>query len=134
MKFYISSRLNNSSQVSQVANRLKDAGWIHTCDWTIFDCPSDTPHGLDDIAKREWDGIQAADVLIVLTPEGRGTHIELGMAIALKKRIYLYHIDDTYFKCDDATCAFYWLPEVTQLSGELDKAIEVILQENKSIH
>ena len=93
-----------------------------------FCCPPDAPHGLEGIAKREWAGIKAADVLIVLTPQGRGTHVELGMAIALAKKVYIYHADDAYFKRDDATCVFYWLPQVTQLTGEIDAAIEEILQ------
>lgn len=38
------------------------------------------------IGERECDGVEIADILIILTPQGRGTHIELGMAIALGKR------------------------------------------------
>lgn len=126
MNFYISSRLNNIDQVRYVATRLKEKGWTLTCDWTRFDMPSDTPDGLRAIAQQEWDGVRAADVLIVLTPQGRGTHIELGMAIALGKRVYIYHPDDTYYACDNNTSAFYCLPQVTRLTGELDDAIETI--------
>lgn len=134
MNFYISSRLNNINQVRYMASRLKGNGWIQTCDWTNFDLSlEDSPDSLRIIGERECDGIKAADIVIVITPQGRGTHIELGMAIALGKRIYIYHIDDSYFKCDDNTCAFYWLPQVKQLTGKIDTVIEAILQENKSL-
>lgn len=131
MNFYISSRLNNIDQVRHVANLLKGNGWTHTYDWTDFDLSSeDNPDSLRIIGERECDGVKAADIVIVITPQGRGTHIELGMAIALGKRVYIYHIDDSYFKCDDNTCAFYWLPQVKQLTGKIDTAIEVILRES----
>ena len=111
MNFYISSRLGNIDQVRHVATHLKSNGWIQTCDWTNFDLSSeDNPDSLRSIGEREYDGVKAADIVIVITPQGRGTHIELGMAIALEKRVYIYHIDDSFFRCDDNTCAFYWLP------------------------
>jgi nucleoside 2-deoxyribosyltransferase len=134
LNFYISSRLNNIDQVRHVASLLKGNGWTHTCDWTTFDLSSeDNPDSLRIIGERECDGVKAADIVIVITPQGRGTHIEMGMAIALGKRVYIYHIDDSYFKCDDNTCPFYWLPQVKQLTGKIDTAIEVILRESTSL-
>ncbi len=131
MNFYISSRLSNTDQVRRAASLLKGHGWIQTCDWTNFDASSaNSPDGLRNIGKRECEGVHAADVVIVLTPQGRGTHIELGMAIALEKRVYIYHPDDSYFACDDNTCAFYWLPQVRRLTGKMDAAIETIVREN----
>lgn len=129
MKFYISSRLNNIDMVRRVADRLSEGGWTQTCDWTRFDPPEGGPGGLRTIGERELEGVRAADVLVVLTPQGRGTHVELGMAIALGKKVYIYHADDSYFWCDGDTCAFYWLPQVSRLTGDIEGAIEVILRE-----
>lgn len=134
MNFYISSRLSNAEQVKYVAGRLKGNGWTHTHDWTNFDLTTeDNPDRLRVISEQEFEGVKAADIVIVISPQGRGTHIELGMAIALGKSVYVYHIDDSYFKCDDNTCAFYWLPQVKQLTGEIDNAIEVILRESAGL-
>ncbi len=131
MTFYISSRLNNIEQVRYVANHLRSKGWTHTYDWTFYDLSSeDIPTSLRTIAEKECNGVQAADIVIVLTPQGRGTHIELGMAIALGKKVYIYHMDDSFFKCDDNTCAFYWLPQAKHLTGKIENAVELILQEN----
>lgn len=132
MKFYISSRLNNMDRVRHVANTLKAGGWTQSYDWTKLDLTVDNTDALRTIGEREYSGIKAADVLIVLTPQGRGTHIELGMAIALGKKVYIYHEDDSFFKCDDNTCAFYWLPQVKRLTGEIDAAAKVILQEGEN--
>lgn len=131
LKFYISSRLGNRDQVRHLASRLAHSGWTQTCDWTRFDGSSaQGPDGLRGIGEREYEGVRAADVLIVMTPQGRGTHIELGMALALGKRVYIYHGDDTYFRDDDNTSAFYWLPQVRRLTGEVDAAIDVMVRES----
>lgn len=50
------------------------------------------------------------------------------MAIALNKIIYLCHEDDTYFKCDDNTSAFYWLPEVKHLIGNTESIAAQLLR------
>lgn len=131
MIFYISSRLNNRDQVRVAAELLKSRGWTHAHDWTNFDLSrEDNPEELREIAQKEYEGVKKADVVLVITPQGRGTHVELGMAAAFGKKIYLYHTDDSYFKSDGDTCAFYWLPQVTQLSGAIENAVEFILTEN----
>lgn len=131
MKFYISSGFENTELVRHAAELLTEQGWTHTCDWTKFDVPSKTDSdSLQRIGEREYAGIKSADVVFVFMPRGRGTHIELGMAIALNKTIYLYHPDDSFFSCDEDTCAFYWLPQVCRLSGSLASAIAFVLQKS----
>ncbi len=121
MKFYIASKLGNYKQVRSLAQLLKNAGWTHTYDWTSHDSAKEIDaETLKRIGEEEYRGVKQADVVIILTPEGRGTHTELGMAIALNKKIYLCHEDDTYFKCDDNTSTFYWLSGVNQLVGNTE--------------
>lgn len=129
MKFYIASKLGNHEQVRLLADKLKAAGWVHTFDWTkhISEKSSDS-RTLLSIGQQEFDGVRDADVVIVLMPGGRGTHTEFGMAIALNKIVYLCHIDDTYFRCDDNTSSFYWLPQVMQLIGNTDEIAEDLLR------
>ena len=128
MKFYIASKLENFEQVSYLAKKLKSENWIHTYDWTTHLSIKETDtETLKTVGQKEFDGVKNADVVIILTPQGRGTHTELGMAIALNKIIYLCHIDDTYFLCDDNTSPFYWLPNVNQLIGNTDDIAHEIL-------
>ncbi len=121
MKFYIASKLENYEQVRSLAQLLKNSGWTHTYDWTSHDLVKETDtETLRHIGEKEYNGVMQADIVIVLTPQGRGTHTEFGMAIALNKIIYLCHEDDTYFKCDDNTSSFYWLSEVNHLIGNTE--------------
>ena len=128
MKFYIASGLQNHEQVRSLAKLLKNSGWTHTYDWTslLYDRTSHVSEKTTDIetlrhiGEQEYNGVKQADVVIILTPQGRGTHTEFGMALALGVIIYLCHKDDTYFKCDDNTLAFYWLPQVKHLIGNTD--------------
>ena len=128
MKFYIASKLENHEQVKHLANKLKSAGWTHTYDWTVHGSVKESDiKTLQEIGYLEYSGVKEADVVIVLTPQGRGTHVELGMAIALGKQIYLCHSDETYFQCDDNTSAFYWLPQVMRVVGSIDDIADILI-------
>jgi nucleoside 2-deoxyribosyltransferase len=133
MKFYIASRLENYAQVQAIAEKLKAAGWVHTYDWTNdwkkqSSVKSTDAETLKSVSTKEFKGVSDADVVIVLTPQGRGTHTEFGMAIALNKTVFLCHSDNTYFKCDDNTSSFYYLPQVIRLIGSTEEIVETVLR------
>jgi len=133
MKFYIASKLENYEQVRNLADKLKSANWIHTYDWTTHGSVKESNvELLKEVGLKEYDGVKDADIVIILTPQGRGTHTELGMAIALNKQIYLCHTDNTYFKCDDNTSAFYWLPQVNQFVGNIDDVADMLINKSRS--
>ena len=122
MKFYIASKLENCEQVQSLAMQLKELGWEHTYDWTTHGSVKDTNEKiLKDVGQKELDGVKNADIVIVLTPQGRGTHVELGIAVALNKPVYIHHVNDKYFKCDDNTSSFYWLPGVKHFTGSIEE-------------
>ena len=83
---------------------------------------------LKSIGEKEYEGIKQSDIVVILTPQGRGTHTEFGIAIALNKKVYLCHHDDTYFKCDDNTSTFYWLSQVNQLIGNIENIASELLK------
>ena len=71
-------------------NKLKSAEEVHIYDWTAY--PSAKEMSVDflkDVGKKEYDGVKNADIVIILTPQGGGTHTELGMAIAFDKKKYM---------------------------------------------
>lgn len=134
MKFYIASKFENHEQVQALAGKLKAAGWTHTYDWTVHGSVKETDIDLlKDVGQKECNAVREADIIIVLTPQGRGTHTEFGMAVALGKKVYLCHADNTYFLCDDNTSAFYWLPNVIQLIGTTDDIAYEILLANRTV-
>ena len=121
MKFYIGSGLQNAPQVRQLAQLLKDAGWEHTYDWTAS---LHTPLSLDTLralGEREFQGVKDADVVILLSPRGKGTHTEFGMALAWGKKVYLCH-------GDDSPSTFYCLPQVHRLVGDTEAIARQVLE------
>jgi nucleoside 2-deoxyribosyltransferase len=132
MKFYIASRFSHCERVRDLAGKLKAAGWIQTYDWTISHVAEETLDMFRDIAQTEVNAVRDADVVIILAPGGKGTHVELGMAIALGKKIYLCHADDTYFLSKENTTTFYWLPSVNQLFGTTEEIARAILLDNQA--
>ena len=127
MKFYIASKLENHKQVRLLSDKLKSAGWTHTYDWSTHGSVKETNiETLKEVSQLEYNGVKDADVVIILTPQGRGTHTEFGMAIALNKQVYVCHEDSTYFKCDNNTSAFYWLPQVNQFIGSIDDIVNLL--------
>ncbi|WP_310603397.1 nucleoside 2-deoxyribosyltransferase [Anaerosporobacter sp.] len=131
MKFYIASKLENYMQVQLLAKLLKANGCEHTYDWTVHGTIKEIDiETLKSVGQKEYDGVKNADIVIVLTPQGRGTHVELGMAIALNKVVYICHFDDTYFKNDDNTSTFYWLPQVKHFIGKVEDLVIELKQFN----
>lgn len=78
---------------------------------------------------HEQKGIFDSDVVIILLPGGRGTHIELGMALAWGKKIYLYSANGEEFKIEN-TVNFYQIPEIIKMTGSIDDAIQKMIKEN----
>jgi len=131
MRFYIASKLENYEQVKSLARLLRLSGWEHTYDWTVRGSIKETNiETLKSVGQKEYDGVKNADIVIVLTPQGRGTHVELGMAIALNKVVYICHEDDKYFQCDDNSSAFYWLPNVKHFIGSIGELAKKMQTDN----
>ena len=63
-------------------SRLKEIGYEQTYDWTQNNRASSL-EALQKIGLLEKKAVIEADFLIVLTPAGKGSHIELGMAIGM---------------------------------------------------
>lgn len=124
MKFYVASSLINKDQVRYVNQKLVDQGFIHTYDWTI-NSPVKTLAELADIGVKEKNAVLASDIVMILLPGGKGSHIELGLALAGDKKVFLYSPND---EINDVslTSTFYHLPEVEKVIGTLDDLIALV--------
>jgi len=131
MRFYIASSLKNDQQVRDLAAILKAAGWTHTYDWTVPG-PANAAGAetLRAVGEEEFAGVKSADIVIVLTPGGRGTHTELGMAIALEKTVYLCHSDTAFLERVENTPSFYWLSQVKRIVGGTEDIAREVLRAN----
>jgi hypothetical protein len=123
-RFYIASGLENAENAKKLAEQLKAAGWKQTYDWAVHGSVQNK--GMETIiqvACAEAYGVTFAQVVIVLFPGSRGTHTELGMALAsyynykpspvARKDIFICaeHEDDLIK--DGRTCSLYHHPGVT---------------------
>lgn len=117
-RYYIASSLDNADQVRSLKAKLDAAGWEHTYDWTVHgSVQREGAARLAEVADDETDGVLCADVVIVLLPGGRGTHTELGMAVAMaaldpddedRMRVCIVGDVGAFNPNDGTTCAFYF--------------------------
>ncbi|THE13039.1 group-specific protein [Bacillus timonensis] len=127
-KFYIASSFKNIEMVRFVSQQLIKRGFLHTYDWTQNERVS-TFNDLKAIGIQEKSAVLESDFLIVILPAGKGSHIELGIALGQGKKIYLYSPDDeiNHF---ETTSTFYHLPEVEKCIGTIEELIEKVCKIN----
>lgn len=120
MKFYVASSLNNAEQVRIVARMLRNAGHEQTYDWTVHGSVQSEPDRWPTVAGKELDGVTDADVVVVLLPGGRGTHTELGAALAACKRVFIWGATaDAMLDESGRTCVFYHQPMASLHTGSI---------------
>lgn len=131
MKFYIGSGFKNCELVNYYSKALEENGWSHTYNWTKNISGRVTIEDLVKYSELEIKGIVDSDAVIILLPAGRGTHIELGMALALNKKIFLCAASKEEFGIEN-TVNFYQLPDCMKLVGSADENIKEILMMSNS--
>lgn len=132
MKFYVGSGMKNCALVDYYAKILKENGWNQTYNWVENVNDDVSIEDMIEYAKLESKGIVDSDVVVILLPAGRGAHIELGMALALNKKIFLCSATKDEFSIEN-TVAFYGLPNIVQLIGTADKNIKEIITLSNNI-
>ncbi len=123
MKFYVASGVENAERVSEFSKTLKEFGWTNTYDWTKHILPTQYDETeMQEIAKNEMLGVKSADVVFVLLPGGKGTHTELGIAIALKKPTIIWSETPSTRE----QCPFYHCSNVTNVVCDFESFKNVI--------
>jgi len=125
MNFYVASSFQNKKVVNEVSLLLKQLGWHHTYDWTQSERVTSL-EALQKIGMLEKQAIANSDVVVVILPGGKGSHIELGLAIAWGKKIFLYSPDLEALDMQ-TTSTFYHLPEVQICEGSVEELMSTIL-------
>ena len=114
MKYYIATRLERAADHNTLRDAMAARGHTLTYDWTrhgsVWRSGVET---IREVATLETLGVLDADLVIVLLPGGRGTHVELGMAIGAGTARVLLHTQEPHlFGASPETCAFYHHPRV----------------------
>lgn len=108
LRFYIATRLERHQAHNLVRDQLTARGWECSYDWTVHgSVKNTTTQVIERVCEAEIAGVESADLVIVLLPGGRGTHVELGIAIGARVPVILHALDRAMFQPTEETCAFY---------------------------
>ena len=154
MKFYIACSLSRYREHRIIRDALHATGHEITVDWTT-EPPwvEELEHGIGGSDARtqvaavrhaganDTKGVHDADIVIVLVGggSGRGTHVELGLAIAYGKPVILVGTDKDIWGeggRGSYTCAFYHVANVHHLfkgGVHIPAYIPVILEMMKEL-
>ncbi|MGM7684869.1 nucleoside 2-deoxyribosyltransferase [Cytobacillus sp. Hm23] len=124
MKFYIASSFKNIERVKYVSEKLIAKGYTQTYDWTKNNRAS-TIDQLRHIGQKEKDAVCEADFLVVLFPAGKGSHVELGIALGRGKKVYLYSENED-INDFETTTTFYHLNGIEKCIGTIDDLIRLV--------
>ncbi len=99
----------------------------HTYNWTKkILVMMETIEDLIEYSKLEQAGIKEADICYYTITCWKGTHIELGMALALNKK-YFYVLKLKMNLGIENTVNFYQLPNIIRLVGTAEENIKEII-------
>ena len=118
MTFYVASGVANCSRVNEAAAALAANGHYRTYDWTTHGSVKDAPDAFKRrVAASEAGGVAGAELVVLLLPGGKGTHTELGLAIASagRRRIIVWSEDPAPFDGSGEFCVFYHHPRVERV-------------------
>ncbi|WP_042220930.1 hypothetical protein [Oceanobacillus manasiensis] len=130
MKYYIASGFKNKTSVQAVSQFLSSRGHVNTYDWTLNE-RADTVEQLGRIGTLEKQAVADCDFFILYLPGGKGSHVELGLALAYDKKVFIY--SEKGFSPEEAS-SFYFVEGVHHVFGDLEKLFSEIhlVEETKS--
>lgn len=134
MKYYIATSLSNKRSHHLVRDGLNQLGYAITHDWTLHENSTFTSkEQLSEFAMNDLNGVASADVVIVLLPGGGGSHVEMGYALGLGKKVLIHSEDPEVFGVNAKTKAFYHHPDVSSLTGPIKNLAKEIDAKVRSV-
>lgn len=129
MKFYIATALENAATARRISEALIAAGHRQTYDWTSHGSVQEEGEGrISEVSKLERKGVLAADMVIIILPGGRGTHTELGLALAdAEKEVIICGRTEHDFMQSGRVCSFYFYPGIERIVGNPEAWLKGIL-------
>lgn len=98
MKVYMGARYARRHELRVYSSQGNGVGVENVGRWIYFDLPQDADtHALAKEAQRDWDDVVKAEAFVLFTedaepadaPSKGGMHVELGIALAHRKRIII---------------------------------------------
>ena len=108
MIVYIATGFESWQLARDLAGRLENKGHAIAIAWWTYHPDNGAADAVNwsEIGMKEARAVARCDAMIAMLPGGRGTHVEIGMAVALGKPVYLL---DSW---SDRAVPFYHLPGV----------------------
>lgn len=125
IKFYVAGSFRNKNSVNQIIETLEQKGLENTYNWTL-NVKAEKEDDLRSIGQSEVEAVKNSDILIAILPGGKGTHIEIGIAIGNDKSVLLLSENEEVFKVDNAA-TFYFLENIYRKPLILDKVYSEVL-------
>ena len=136
LKFYVGTSLANSEKAREASEALEAQGAVNLCKW--FDLPRLHPY--DPAAgsirsQLEIDACKDADLVVIILPGGRGTHCELGAALASGGDVVMWlpvgppeEVHDL-LTAGGYSCVFHDHPKLRQAFGPDVAGLMVVVEE-----
>jgi nucleoside 2-deoxyribosyltransferase len=135
VKVYVAGKFQEKERVRRVQALVREYGHEITCDWTVEDDSLFDGEALRAYWRRcaqdDVAGVRACDALILLPhARGKGLWVELGIALALNKRVIVVGFDG-----DDShqPCIFCKLPQV-EWAPDGQAAVEMLGRFSDAAH
>ncbi|UTH15073.1 nucleoside 2-deoxyribosyltransferase [Macrococcus epidermidis] len=126
MKYYIASSFANKEIVNQTINSLNNLGFINTYNWTLNE-KADNKLKLKTIGIEELNAVKDADILIAILPGGKGTHIEMGIAIGCNKPVLIAYFNKELISVDNSA-TFYHLDKVKHILVTKENIVDKLVK------
>ena len=120
MKVFVSSSRANREQARRLIDMFIDRGWEITFNWTDDSLRQNeyTTAQMQALATNLMHAIDTCERYALLLPGGINSHVELGIALALRKPIWIFNAGEYSMREDDPmACAFYFAKGVKLFDG-----------------
>lgn len=137
MKYYIATGLEYITEHNKIRNFLNSLGHEITYDWTAHGSVKSEGKGrLQEVAILETVGVIESDFVVVILHRpsehnlARGTHYELGAAVAIGRDVIIYSSKEEQTLIHDNPCAFYYHPKVKRWVSGFAQLSDAIIDIN----
>ena len=120
MKVFVSSSRANRDMARRTIDTFIERGWEITLNWTddAFRQSEYTTAQMQSLATNLMHAIDTCERYVLILPGGINSHVELGIALALRKPIWIFNAGEFSMSEDDPlACAFYFAPGVKLFDG-----------------
>lgn len=123
MRVYVATAFHNREERTKAIQALAELGIGITYDWAV-----EKEVDLASAGQADLDGVAKADAVVVLLPGGKGTHVEIGYALALEVPVILCGAQPRPegwepSNADGHVCPFYLVEGVTRLESFSAEAV-----------